>query len=444
MDSGKRVLTFKPSRLTKLFEGPNTPSNMTKKNGQQLPQPDAPAAAAAAAATAIDDASAAVTVVDMGSKSPPYTVVGRKKNSQDIRNFLQNAAGQTGGRAEDGGQAANTPSKRGREEHTPPQDQQAKRMTQQESEEEEDAFVEAQEDTLEGRMEQMGKRIMERAGLSPQQLRLVMEVVQQDLREIVQVATREAATAAAKEATKTAMAAAKEAANKEMEADRCRRSILIHNADRWVPDMNNGLTIAENVTAQIHRCMSHTVCVLDAFAIGQWQNNRPPTSVFVTFGSPAQKATFFKALARVIADRKAGWEMLKGISCRDAFPRALVNESKRLAQKGFALRQNGKIAAFRVVARGPSCIPVLEVRARLANNASGRWEVFKTTERPQPVVPMPGTEAATQKATPAGRENEERRGEDIRGRKATPRKSLANDDIVPLGMEEEEFYNEPF
>ncbi len=43
---------------------------------------------------------------------------------------------------------------------------------------------------------------------------------------------------------------------------------------------------------------------------------------------------------------------LKAISCRDAFPRALIEKAKELAPKGFQLRQNGKVAGFRVVARG--------------------------------------------------------------------------------------------
>jgi len=201
-----------------------------------------------------------------------------------------------------------------------------------------------------------------------------------------------------------------------------------------VGEINNGYGLAENITAQIHRCMAHTVLVLDAFTIGQWVENRPPTSVFVTFESVAQKATFFKVLARTIQERKIGWEQLRGISCRDAFPKEYVMESKRLAQKGFALRQNGKAAAFRVVARGPACIPVLEVRAGgAASGGRGRWEIFKTVERPQPVVPQPGTAAA---ATPPANNR--------RIRSDTPRKSVGGDEIVALPMDEMEFYNEEY
>jgi len=72
-------------------------------------------------------------------------------------------------------------------------------------------------------------------------------------------------------------------------------------------------------------------------------------------------------LAMTIQNKKNGWEKLNSISCRDAFPKKMMAEAKTLAQKGFGLRQSGKVASFRVVARGPTCGPVLEVRARMAN-----------------------------------------------------------------------------
>jgi hypothetical protein len=396
---------------------------MTKKTA------DGSAAATAAAAEMAVDISKGTPVEGVVVGSPPYTTVTRKKGDRDIRDFLQQAAG---GGGQKGGQS--TPAKRGREEgDSSPRDQQAAKKTAQDGEE--DVFEDAEDamGDVEDKLEAMRKKIMERAGLSPQQVEMVMEVVTEGIKEIMQTQTRLAAAAAAKEATKAATEAAREEASRYREADRCRKSIIMHNADRWVGDINNGYGLAENITAQIHRCMAHTVLVLDAFTIGQWVENRPPTSVFVTFGSVAQKATFFRVLARTIQERKTGWEQLRGISCRDAFPKEYVMESKRLAQKGFALRQNGKAAAFRVVARGPACIPVLEVRNG-GNGGRGRWEIFKTVERPQPVVPQPGTAAAA--VTPPATNR--------RGRSGTPRKSVDCDEIVPLPMDEMEFYNEEF
>jgi len=386
MDSGKRVsISFKTSRLIRLIEGPTSfPSSETMTKKAAAAPEGAAAAAAATAAEAVDAAGAAgeAAAVDAGRASPPFTTVTSKKKSADIRNFLQAAAG---------GQTPNarTPSKRGRVEgSTPPRDKpEAKRMTQACSDDEE-AFEDAQGD-LDSKLEEMKRKLLERAGLSPQQAQLAMEIIRADLQDIIKAVTREVVATAAKEATKTATQAVKETVNRQMEADRCRRSVVIHNANRWVGNYDNGYGLAENITAQIHRCMAHTVLVLDAFTIGQWINGREPTSVFVTFGSVAQKGTFFRVLARVIGEKKEGWEMLRGISCRDAFPREHMEESRSLAQKGFSLRNNGQAAAFRVVARGPACIPVLEIKARLANNGRGRWEVYRERER-RPVVAMPG------------------------------------------------------
>ena len=433
-------ISLKPSRLTKLLET-NTNNHTEEMANKKAAAKNTAAATSAAAATgeaaappaaaapqtaaappavaapsAAAATSAAMETMETGGGSPPFITVTKKKanqanqaNSQDIRNFLQAAA---------------TPAKRVREvDNTSPRDQQAAKKPAQNEEEDEEEGGDI--------IEAMRRKIMEKAGLSPQQVEAVMEVVIEGVKELLQKATKEVAASAAKEATK----AAADAANRRWEADRCRRSILIHNADRWVGDADNGYGLAENITAQIHRCMAHTVLVMDAFTIGQWVNNKPPSSVFVTFGSVAQKATFFRVLARCIQEKKPGYEQLRGISCRDAFPKEFVLESKRLAQKGFVLRQNGQVAAFRVVARGPACIPVLEVRARLQGNARGRWEIFKSQERPQPVVPMPGTAAATTPPTGSGR------GE---ARRDTPRKSLANDDIVPLGIDDEELYMEDF
>ena len=47
-------------------------------------------------------------------------------------------------------------------------------------------------------------------------------------------------------------------------------------------------SLAENIMAQIHRLMGHTVLVMNVFSIGQWVHNKAPTSVLVTFGSVTQ------------------------------------------------------------------------------------------------------------------------------------------------------------
>jgi hypothetical protein len=50
-------------------------------------------------------------------------------------------------------------------------------------------------------------------------------------------------------------------------------------------------------------------------------------------------------------------------------------------RRAWASHRNGKIAAFRVVARGPGCIPVLEARYRGRDGRRYGWEVWKEDER---------------------------------------------------------------
>ena len=82
----------------------------------------------------------------------------------------------------------------------------------------------------------------------------------------------------------------------------------------------------------------------------------------MTFGSIAQKATFYKVVAKNVKAGNFEGEKKKAISCRDALPKKYINEAKRLVQKGHVLKRNGQANSFRVVAQGPGCIPVLQVR----------------------------------------------------------------------------------
>ena len=52
------------------------------------------------------------------------------------------------------------------------------------------------------------------------------------------------------------------------------------------------------------------------------------------------------------------------VAIRDMFPKEMVNDVKGLLKKGLELKKRGKIASYKVVARGPGLIPVLEVRKR--------------------------------------------------------------------------------
>ena len=180
---------------------------------------------------------------------------------------------------------------------------------------------------------------------------------------------------------------AKEVFHRESELKKCRRSLLIHNVDKWVENdkETEGYSLADRATAAVHKMTGGMVTVQEAFPLGQWKMGQAPTSVYMTFGSARQKTCFFRVLAnkmRVAADQANGGPTpLGGISCRDAFPKDKVNDAKALVDKGMGLKRSGKIAAFRVVARGPGCLPVLEARHRGRDGLSYGWEVWKDDER---------------------------------------------------------------
>ena len=197
------------------------------------------------------------------------------------------------------------------------------------------------------------------------------------------------------------------------------QSIIIHRADQWVDDISSSsnFNLAEKVTMAVHSLTAGCATVIDAYALGRWDSPTPATAVLVTFGSRTQKTTFFKILAR----RAATDQKLKFISCRDAFPKRYVHAAKDLAQRGSTLRTQGNVASFRIVARGPGCFPVLEVKGwDQEGKRESRWKVYINDKeglpqreggararqpatpgkmpgvqrlsvgRPQPVVPQPG------------------------------------------------------
>jgi hypothetical protein len=75
----------------------------------------------------------------------------------------------------------------------------------------------------------------------------------------------------------------------EQKLGKCRRSILMHNADKWM---------AGNSNMQGYK--RHASCEDDIhWAIGAWQVGGTPISVYLTFGSAQQKTTF----SRIIGNR---------------------------------------------------------------------------------------------------------------------------------------------
>jgi hypothetical protein len=216
--------------------------------------------------------------------------------------------------------------------------------------------------------QELRSSIAEAASLTKQQVEAVMEVVLKAFKSrVVEVARK----------------AAKLAVMEEQEIRKSSSSIVIHRADQWVgkDEGQLNLNLAERVTMAVHRLTAGSVAVMDAFTLGRWDSANRPTAVMVTLGSRAQKATFFKVLAKKASQ---GEPKVKAISCRDVFPKQYLQEAKGLARKGGELKAGGGIAAFRVIARGDGCIPVLEIKGWAGDGRKEtRWRVHQEQGPPQ-------------------------------------------------------------
>jgi hypothetical protein len=168
----------------------------------------------------------------------------------------------------------------------------------------------------------------------------------------------------------------------EAELDKCRRSMVIQNPDRWVAQerATAGFGMADRVTAAIHKATSGMVSISDAFTIGVGRQGGPPPAVHVTFASGGQKGCWYKVLASMARMGGEHAEKARAISCRDSFPKQHLGKVKELAAKGMSLKREGKVGGFRVKAQGPACLPVLEVRDK-AHRGPGGWSVYIPADR---------------------------------------------------------------
>jgi hypothetical protein len=362
-------VNFKISRFTRLLNA----DSMTKGKGDNS-APDG------ATTTGDEDLRPQTAVGDTAAKGGGgKQQAGVKHPSQASRDLMKNFLSKTPNQ------------KRGREDWSasPRPDQAAKRTTQRGDEDDNDNvqlvdMEEVEDGDEEPWQAKLRQTIMEAAGLTPEQAKICMQHIKKTFKDKV-----------AEEAKRVA----KKVFRDEVEAAKCRRSILMHNADKWVASdhMTMGYSLSERVTAMVHRVCGGMINVVDCFAVGAWQEGRMPTSVYLSFGSAQQKSTFFRIMANRIKFGNEAAQSIRVLACRDAFPKEYIPEAKRLTQKGMSLRMNGEIANFRVVARGLGCIPVLEVRDRVSSGQpAARWVVFQETREEE----MEAT-AASEKQAPA-------------------------------------------
>jgi len=171
------------------------------------------------------------------------------------------------------------------------------------------------------------------------------------------------------------------------ENDRCARSVLVFNADKWqigdiADDVLGRQPLADHITEVIHTMTRMMVTVQDSFPLGKREIGKDPKIVRVIFGSVRQKNVFFRCIAAHMKKGTSIGKAMRLVSIRDCFPRAKIEESKQRAAHGWQMKRDGKIAAYKVVARGPECVPVLEIKQKDEQGRPARnWEVYIEQEQ---------------------------------------------------------------
>ena len=168
-----------------------------------------------------------------------------------------------------------TPGKR-RADNLSPQDNAAKRTA--DKNEDTDSEVDAEELAWQ---QELRNDIIKEVGITMEQADKVMGMVMKAFKLRVAEMARKMA---------------KQVVTEKKEISRSSKSIIMHRADQWVGAEAGplNLNLAERVTMAIHGLARGAVAVLDAFTLGRWDAQTPPTAVMVTFGSRMQKTTFFK------------------------------------------------------------------------------------------------------------------------------------------------------
>ena len=133
--------------------------------------------------------------------------------------------------------------------------------------------------------------------------------------------------------------------------------------------------LAEKVTETLHTMCRSMICVMDAYTLGRWKDGTLHTTVCIVLGYPHQKGVIFNSIAGHMKAKTVIGNAFKGVAIRDCFPKELIPDSQRLVQRGLALKRNGQVELFKVVARGPGVIPVLEVRKKAKGGGLTKWEV---------------------------------------------------------------------
>jgi hypothetical protein len=152
----------------------------------------------------------------------------------------------------------------------------------------------------------------------------------------------------------------------ELEDKKCSDSLVLYNVQNLAYPRNScydKVRPEEAIMDALKKMTRHMATILSVVTMARTEKGFPMT-VKVVLSDPMQKGTLFRSLAYAKVEMPELYEMFRGVAFRDCFPRRHREEVKKLVAEGLEMKNAGEVAAFRVVARGPSCNPVLQKKMK--------------------------------------------------------------------------------
>jgi hypothetical protein len=158
----------------------------------------------------------------------------------------------------------------------------------------------------------------------------------------------------------------------EIEDRKCNDALVLYNVHKMAYPQGSFYDKVRPEEAVVHalkKMARGLATIQSAVTLARTETGFPMT-MKVVLGEPSQKGTLFRSLAAAKTDMPELYEMFRGVAIRDCFPHKYRDEAKKMVAEGMDLKTNGEIAAFRVIARGAGCTPVLQKK----DKGSYRWQ----------------------------------------------------------------------
>jgi CBS domain-containing protein len=152
----------------------------------------------------------------------------------------------------------------------------------------------------------------------------------------------------------------------ELDDKKCSDSLVLYNVQNMVYPRNSSydkVRPEEAIMDALKKMTRHMATILSVVTMARTEKGFPMI-VKVVLSDPMQKGTLFRSLAHAKVEMPEIYEMFRGVAFRDCFPQRHREEVKKMVAEGLAMKNAGEVAAFRVVARGPSCNPVLQKKTK--------------------------------------------------------------------------------